>query len=275
MSNSESQIRFDEAFGALVDYCAQMAPALMNWTGHMAGSARIATYGNDIWVPAIAQQFWRSRLPPGNDPTDQHYIPFYDAAWELCRIGVLRPGMHAAKGQGQIGGGVFSGDGYSITKFGAGWLANPDMRVSLDPSRMSEIFASFDKHFGTGFSQRATEAVRCHRTTNYLASCAMAGAAAESILLAVASAKANDEAKVLAEYGKAQGRLTVTRIVTTGISGALKRQFEAALGVLHYWRDSAAHGKATAISEVEAYAGLTQLLRLAQFSHDNWTELTR
>jgi hypothetical protein len=274
MPNSQPNIRFDEAFGALIDHCAKVAPGLMSARGFMTGSARTATYGNDVWVPAIVQEFWRSRLPIGTDPSDEHYRPFYDAAWELCRLGVLRPGMHAPKGQGQIGGGVYSGDGYSITEFGANWLIDPSLHVSLDPSRLSEIFTSLSKRFGTGFLQRATEAVRCHRTTNYLAACAMSGAAAESILIALASAKSKDEAKVLADYGRAQGRLTVTRIVTTGISGGLRSQFEAALGVLHYWRDSAAHGKATSISEVEAYAALTQLLRLAQFSQDNWVELT-
>ena len=40
----------------------------------------------------------------------------------------------------------------------------------------------------------------------------------------------------------------------------IRIQFEAALGVLKFWRDSAAHGKAVAISELEAHAGLTQLL---------------
>jgi hypothetical protein len=200
-------------------------------------------------------------------------VPFYDAAWELCRVGVLLPGQHAPKGQGQVGGGIYSGDGYSITEFGATWLAEPERRTSADPSRMSEIFGSFSKNYGTGFSQRASEAIRCHRTSNYLASCVMAGAAAESILLAVAIAKIEDEGKVLKEYGKSNGRLAIRRMVTSGLSGSLQRQFDASLQVLHYWRDDAAHGKATAISEVEAHASLTQLLRLAQFSHDNWAEL--
>jgi hypothetical protein len=35
-----------------------------------------------------------------------------------------------------------------------------------------------------------------------------------------------------------------------------------------------AHGMATTILEVEAYASLTQLLRLAQFCSDRWDELT-
>jgi hypothetical protein len=262
-------MRFDEAFEALVEHCAQVAPSLM----YAPGRARTGTYGNDIWIAAVVRSYWTRRLPPGTDPSDEHYVPFYDAAWELCRVGVLRPGMKSPNGQGQIGGGVFSGDGYSITEFGTEWLADPERRMSADPSRMSEIFGSFAKTYGAGFSQRATEAIRCHRTGNYLASCVMAGAAAESILLAVAIAKAKDEERVLKVYEKSGGRLAVTRIVTTGLSGPLQRQFEAALQVLHYWRDDAAHGKETAISEIEAHASLTQLLRLAHFSQDNWGEL--
>jgi hypothetical protein len=65
-------------------------------------------------------------------------------------------------------------------------FANSKRRVSGDPSRMSELFAVFATTYGPGFMQRASEAIRCHRTSNYLAACVMAGAAAESILLAVA-----------------------------------------------------------------------------------------
>jgi hypothetical protein len=64
------------------------------------------------------------------------------------------------------------------------------------------VLQPFIGRFGDGFAQRAAEASRCHRTTNYLACCVMAGAAAESILLAVAIAKmAGDE-------GKGAGRIS-------------------------------------------------------------------
>lgn len=266
-------MRFDEAFEILVEHCARISPSLTAATGHAANSARMSTYGNDIWITGIVRTYYTSRMDP-NTLTAEHYIPFYDAAWELCRIGVLRPGQHAPMGQGAIGGGIYSGDGYSITQFGSEWLANPDRRVAGDPSRMSEIFASFEKLYGPGFAQRATEAIRCHRTGNYLAACVMAGAAAESILLAVAVAKTGDEPKVLKDYASAGGRGRVTKLVVTGLTGSVARTFEAALQVLHYWRDDAAHGMATTIIEVEAYASLTQLLRLAQFCSDRWTDLT-
>jgi len=155
------------------------------------------------------------------------------------------------------------------------WLANPDRRAAGDPSRMSEILMSFAETYGAGFAQRAVEAVRCHRTQNYLAACVMSGAAAESILLAVAIEKAKDEEKVLKQYAGARGRTLTTNLVISGLKGSIVRQFETALQVLHYWRDDAAHGMATTISEVEAYASLMQLLRLAEFCSDCWADLTR
>jgi len=266
-------MRFDEAFDILVGHCAAVSPALASARSSVGGSARVGTYGNDVWITAVVRTYWTSRMDP-NTLTEQHYLPFYDAAWELCRIGVLRPGQHAPMGQGAIGGGVYSGDGYSITEFGHAWLADANRRIAGDPSRMSELFAAFQQRYGSGFIQRANEAIHCHRTGNFLATCVMAGAGAESILLAVAIAKIHDEQKVLKLYSSAGGRGRTTTAVVTGVAASIVRPFEAALQVLHYWRDDAAHGKATTISEVEAYASLTQLLRLAQFCSDRWSELT-
>jgi hypothetical protein len=265
-------MRFDEAFDILVEHCAQVSPNLAAARGRAALSARNSTYGNDIWIAAIVQN--HPGLRDLSPLTPEQYLPFYDAAWELCRIGILRPGLHAAMDQGVIGSGTFSGDGYSITAFGHEWLANPDRRAAGDPSRMSEIFASFGTLFGHGFAQRASEAIRCHRTGNYLAACVMAGAAAESILLAVGVAKTGDEPKVLKDYASAAGRGRVTKLVVAGLTNSVARTFDAALQVLHYWRDDAAHGMETTIVEVEAYASLTQLLRLAQFCSNRWADLT-
>jgi hypothetical protein len=88
-------------------------------------------------------------------------------------------------------------------------------------------------------------------------------------LLAVAIAKVEDEANA-----SAGGRGRDTKLVVSGPTGSVGRTSEAALNALHFWRDGAAHGMATTITEVEAYASLTQLLRLAQFCSDRWAELT-
>lgn len=204
--------------------------------------------------------------------SDEHYTVFYDAAWELARIGVLRPGRVAPRNMETAND---FGDHWSITKFGFEWLAKASSRPFLEMSRMSQVLAGFVPKFGAGFGQRAVAAVRTYRTANYLASCTMAGAAAESILLAAAIAKSGDETKTLKMYEAAGGRSRVTTYLTGQATSSVQRQFVAALHVLHYWRDDAAHGQQTTISEVEAYSAISELLRLAQFVSDQWADLTR
>ncbi|WP_315827838.1 hypothetical protein [Bradyrhizobium sp. SZCCHNG3015] len=103
----------------------------------------------------------------------------------------------------------------------------------------------------------------------------MAGAAAESILLAAAVAKSGDEAKMLKTYETGGGRARITTYVAGQARSAVQRQFVAALHILHYWRDDSAHGQQTTISEVEAYSAISELLRLSQFVSDHWVDLTR
>jgi hypothetical protein len=87
----------------------------------------------------------------------------------------------------------------------------------------------------------------------------MAGAAGQSILLAVAIAKVGDEAKMLTEYNGPSGRRKVTDRITGGLTASFVNQFTVALSVLHFWRDDASHGVMTTISEIEAHAILMQL----------------
>src|SRR5258708_32467391 len=102
----------------------------------------------------------------------------------------------------------------------------------------------------------------------------MSGAAAESILLALATAKTGDEPKVLLEYNATGGRRRVTKRVSSNVSRVLATQLEASLQALGHWHDGAGHATMTTVSEIEAHIGLTDLLRLAQFVHDHWPELT-
>jgi hypothetical protein len=103
----------------------------------------------------------------------------------------------------------------------------------------------------------------------------MCGAAAESILLAVAIAKSGDEAATLATYRTANGRRKVVESVVGQVRQAIADPFRSATGLLSYWRDEAADGLASTISEIEAHEALARLLRFAQFATDNWGELTR
>ena len=237
-------------------------------------------YGCDLWLPVVVGNFWHSRDPTfpretTRQPQDPAYFrPFYDAAWELCRIGVLRPGQNAPMGS-RMAQTDFQGDGFSFTEFGRSWVQTAAQHPPSDPSRFSEVLQPFIGRFGEGFAQRAAEASRCYRTTNYLACCVMAGAAAESILLAVAITKAvGDEGRVLAQYRGAHGRKKITDLITGGLRQGLAEQFVMAGGILSFWRDEAAHGTRTTITEGEAQASLTQLLRFAQLTADNWDVLT-
>src|SRR6266511_2145033 len=48
----------------------------------------------------------------------------YAAAWDLCRRGILRPGIRAFNEQSTPDGA--SGNGYTLTPFGTQWLAEAD-----------------------------------------------------------------------------------------------------------------------------------------------------
>jgi hypothetical protein len=117
--------------------------------------------------------------------------------------------------------------------------------------------------------------VTCHRFGAYLACCAMCGAAAESILLAVAIAKSGDERATLTMYRAANGRRKVIDRVVGQARPTIAEPFRSATGLLAFWRDEAAHGPASTISEIEAHEALARLLRFAQFANDNWGEITR
>jgi hypothetical protein len=104
----------------------------------------------------------------------------------------------------------------------------------------------------------------------------MAGAAAESALLAAAIARTRDEKLVLREYGtKRDGRRRVIEMIFAGQPESLKRRYvEAAFSLLAYWRDEASHGVVSEISEFDAFHALTLLVRLAQFLQAHWAEIS-
>jgi hypothetical protein len=165
-------------------------------------------------------------------------------------------------------------DSYSITSFGKVWVAATTKRLVSDPGRFTELVEKFVARFGSGFLQRAAEASACYRTANYLACCALAGAAAESILLSLAIAKsAGNEAQVLSTYRSAGGRRKITDRVLGNVPGGIAEQVRTASNVLHFWRDETTHGTPTTISEIEAYWSLGQLLRFGQLADDNWATL--
>src|SRR6266566_372935 len=182
---------------------------------------------------------------------------FSDAAWELCRRGILRPSVRTASV-----GGTADGSGYSLTTFGRDWItARPPEALLFNADRLSQLFQKLSEKLGPAFLQRASEAARCYAFDVYVASSAMCGAAAESILLAVAIAKSGNEAEILSLYRTANGRKKVIDSVVGQARKPIEEQFRSALGLLAYWRDDAAHGLASTISEIESHDALARLLR--------------
>lgn len=71
------------------------------------------------------------------------------------------------------------------------------------------------------------------------------------------------------------GRKKVMERVVGSVDRGLAEQIIVMSGVMGYWRDEAAHGTESSISEVQAQSSLAQLLRLAQIVSDNWQRLTQ
>jgi hypothetical protein len=164
-----------------------------------------AFYGYDLYPPHVVRTYleWQRQIPHHErEQILREMAPaFMDAAWELCRRGLVRPGVK------NIGEQAVAETGYSVTEVGRAALAQMDPAdlVVLQPGSLARTFAGFEQRFGDGFAQRSAEAIRCRNAEAWLGCCSMAGAAAESILLALAIAKTNDESLVVRTYGQSGG----------------------------------------------------------------------
>ncbi len=233
-------------------------------------------YGYDIYVPHLLRVYLEriENLRHKNiEPRVRELMPnFFAAGWELCRRGILRPGVNQYGAQATNDGNA--GCGYSITPFGQLWLeeADRDDYIPTEPGRFSQMLAEYRGKFGDGFHERGQEAVRCYGSHSYLACCAMSGAAAESILLAAAIAKTNEN-DVLKQYKSGNGRRKVENIVIGKARIQLQNEYRGYVSLLKYWRDAAAHGHASGVSENEAYTAIALLLRFAMYTSDHWGEL--
>jgi hypothetical protein len=233
------------------------------------------SYGYGVYLPALVRtHLARQGIQHGDQENRlREMMPMlYAAAWDLCRRGVLRPGVRAFGEQATPDGA--SGNGYSITPFGAQWLteADRDDFVPTEPERFAQMLAPYRDRFGPSFQERAQEAIRCYGAHAYLACCTMCGAAAEAVLLATAIAKA-DEETVLKQYNASGGRRRVENLVLGKAREELRNEYLGHMTLLKYWRDQASHGKAAGIRDNEAYTSLALLLRLAIFVNENWAEL--
>jgi hypothetical protein len=234
-------------------------------------------YGYEVYLPAILRPYFANRGVDANSveyTLEQASPAFYAAAWELCRRGILRPGVKFYGAQATSDGA--SGNGYSITPFGKTWLKEADLDdfVPTEPERYGELLGKYKMRFGPGFHERTQQAIRCYGAHAYLACCVMCGAAAESIILSAAIKKRGDEGEVLKRYSSANGRHQIENILIGKTRQNLQNDYRVYFALLKYWRDEAAHGRSSSIAENEAYTTLALLLRLATFMDNNWDELT-
>jgi hypothetical protein len=236
----------------------------------------MSNYGYELYVPKVIRAYYREAqkqdLRSGSEEERRLAPPFLDAAWELCRRGVLRPGVRTLHVQSTEDGSA--GSGFSITPFGRAWLAEPDHDtfVPTEPERFGQLLEPYRQNFGSGFHLRAQEAIRCYGAHAYLACCAMCGAAAESIMLAIAAAKVGED-KAIALYLGANGRSRVEKLVTGQLDERLRRELQAFSNLLKYWRDASAHGRDLEIGDNEAFTSIALLLRLAASGQQNWASL--
>jgi hypothetical protein len=241
-------------------------------------NARGDSEGCDVLVTEVLDIWWHrehGHINPTPNPSEEDYAPFHDAAWELARRGILRPGpAFPGLRVGVLGVTRTVGNGFSLTELGREWISKYDQAVlfPLDPGRFATLLNSYGNRFGPAFRLRIKEANGRYRTMNYFAACAMAGAACESILLAIGSAKIGD--KSLQIYFGRDGRRLLIKQITMNLSASLKQPVETAASILSYWRDDAAHGYVTEITEFSAHDALSRLLRFAQFVDRNWDQLT-
>lgn len=230
-------------------------------------------YGYDIYAPTVARQWAVGQFPNSShwDRTAQEASSaFYEATWELCRRGLLRPGVRATSTQG-----VNDGGGYCLTSFGELWLRDAEEThfISLQPGALAAAFERFRERFGDGYHQRVQEALRCRSAEAWLAACAMVGAAAESILLAIAVAKTGSEESVLRTYSGRDGRRATLNLIVGQAPRHISQPLTSGMALLSYWRDSASHGQTAPISSPEAEQALRELLSVSQFASDRWNEI--
>lgn len=241
----------------------------------------VANHGYGVYLSHVMESYLVGQGEPNASMESVRSTvspPFFAAAWELCRLGILRPGLSNSIHVSLANAGGANGEGYSVTPYGEEWLATATTAnafLPAQPSRFVKVLVQVGgARFGPGFVQRSQEAVKARQALAYLACCAMCGAAAESIMLALAIAKRKDETYVLKEYRTASGRKKIENILLGGSTQSMQEDFRVFTSMLKYWRDESAHGRAVEVDEPQAYQALLQLLIFTHWARDHWDELT-
>ena len=193
--------------------------------------------GADIYLPDIIK-LYSPPAPTTSNPratasligktAEVVYRAFYDAAWQMCLQGLLRPSAAYTENNNRS-----PGDGYSLTERGFLWFKEDDTTSHvISPNRISRLLNAHSSKFGEGYTERSQQAILSHNGRAWLACCVMCGAAAESILLSLAIAKEKDEAAVVKKYKAQSGRSVIERIIFDGKKDSFKSRFTSGLELL-------------------------------------------
>lgn len=236
-------------------------------------AGRAGSYGYELYARRGAEEAAsRMQLQPLQDQQVIRDLSplFYEAAWELCRRGIVRPGIKTSGDQATEEG------GYSLTVAGRAALPTMDATTILlaQPGALASALAGYHQRFGDGFRQRSLQAIRCRNAEAWLACCAMVGAAAESILLALAITKVGNEEQVLKLYRQSGGRRKVLTAIVAQANSHRRDTLTTSSGIISMWRDEAAHGMESSIGQANADEALRQLLHMCQWVDREWANLT-
>lgn len=268
MQQSTITITFQDAFDCLINHL-QNPPGLIR-------KHNPAFY--DVYLPRNWQIYLQERQNPrqGENPNESDLEPFYEAAWELCRRGLLRPAYHYNEERKTI---LLDspGKGYALTTYGKQWLEESKnlTHIPSDPDQFSKLISTFQDKLGPAFMERANEAIRSYQARANLSCCVMCGAAAEAIVLALAVAKSGDRETTERDYISRGGRGRVENALIGQQRSDIQDKFRSFTELLKYWRDASAHGRVVNISDIEAQVALNRLVLFAQFATDMWDNFTQ
>lgn len=194
-----------------------------------------------------------------------------DSCWFLALQGLIRPSTITSR---NVTGGTHGANGmyFSITKSGEEWLKSHagEYFIFVNAEQYKAIIEPFSSYFGKVFIVRSREAGSCYQSCNYYATCAMAGAATESIILSIGEKVSGsiEEAKKI--YNKAGGRKKLLDKIKSGLSQDLKNDIDNCVYMLNYWRDESTHGSCNSITKFEASNSLEKLLNFSRLIHTKW-----
>jgi hypothetical protein len=201
---------------------------------------------------------------------------FADSCWFLALQGLIRPSTITPHG---TTGGTHGANGmyFSITQSGKEWLKSHtgEYFIFVNAEQYKAIVEPFSSHFGEVFIVRSREAGSCYQSCNYYATCAMAGAATESIILSIGTKILGSIEEVKKTYNKAGGRNKLSNKIKSGLSKDLQDGINHNVEMLNYWRDESAHGSCNNITKFEASNSLEKLLNFSRLIHTKWDSLVQ